>query len=286
MELKAFAKINLSIDVCGVREDGYHEVRMIMQSIGLYDVLEFNARENDIKIYCTNPLVPNDRRNIVYKVLELIKKTYEISGGMEVNIDKRIPVAAGLAGGSADAAAAILAANKLWNIGMDYEKMVSIGKQVGADIPFCLEGGTALAEGIGEKITKLPPVKGIYIVLAKPPIYVSTREVYKNLKLDEIVEHPDIDMMIKAIRENNIRYVANNMVNVLETVTIKKYPVIDEIKRIMVEFGSMGSIMSGSGPSVFGIFETKEDAEKCYNRLSDYIKEVYLVNVIDNPQEV
>lgn len=286
MELKAFAKINLSIDVCGVREDGYHEVRMIMQSIGLYDVLEFNARENDIKIYCTNPLVPNDRRNIVYKVLELIKKTYEISGGMEVNIDKRIPVAAGLAGGSADAAAAILSANKLWNIGMDYEKMVSIGKQVGADIPFCLEGGTALAEGIGEKITKLPPVKGIYIVLAKPPIYVSTREVYKNLKLDEIVEHPDIDMMIKAIRENNIRYVANNMVNVLETVTIKKYPVIDEIKRIMVEFGSMGSIMSGSGPSVFGIFETKEDAEKCYNRLSDYIKEVYLVNVIDNPQEV
>lgn len=280
MELKAFAKINLSIDVLGVRKDGYHEVRMIMQSIGLYDVLNFSIGQNDIKVYCANSYVPDDRRNTVFKVLELIKNMYGVTAGMEISIDKRIPVAAGLAGGSADAAAAIIAANKLWDIGMDHEKMISIGKQVGADIPFCLKGGCALTEGIGEKITRLPSVRGIYIVLARPPVYVSTRDVYRNLKLDEIVERPDIDMMVKAIRENNIRYLANNMVNVLETVTVKKYPVIDEIKRIMIEFGSMGSIMSGSGPSVFGIFETKEDAEKCYNRLSDYIKEVYMVDVV------
>lgn len=286
MELKAFAKINLSIDVLGVREDGYHEVRMIMQSIGLYDTLEFNVREKDIKIYCNNPYVPNDKRNTVYKVLELIKRLYNIPYGMEIDIDKKIPVAAGLAGGSSDAAAAIFAANKLWKIGMNSKEMADIGQQIGADVPFCLEGGTALAEGIGEKITRLPPVKGVYIVLAKPPIYISTRDVYRSLKLDEISVHPDIDLMVKSIKENNIRYLANNMVNVLETVSAKKYPVIDEIKRIMIEFGSMGSIMSGSGPSVFGMFETKEDAEKCYNRLSDYIKEVYIVDVINNTQGV
>jgi 4-diphosphocytidyl-2C-methyl-D-erythritol kinase len=285
MELKAFAKINISLDVLGVRADGYHDVRMIMQSIGLYDIIRFNLRENDIKIYCPNAYVPNDSTNTVYKALKIIKERYKITQGMEVDIEKRIPVSAGLAGGSTDAAAAIMASNKLWNINMDHEEMMLIGKEVGADVPFCIAGGTALGEGIGEKITPLPPIEGIHIVLAKPPIQVSTKDVYRELKMDEIVVRPDTERIIRAIRDKNIAYAAEDMVNVLETVTVKKYPVIGEIKRIMVEFGAMASLMSGSGPSVFGLFDNKGDAEKCHNRLRDYIKEVYMVDAINNIRE-
>ena len=280
MELKAYAKINLSIDVLCKRIDGYHEVKMITQSIGLYDVINFNIREKDIKIYCVNPSVPCDESNIVFKVLKLIKESCKISYGMEVDIEKRIPVAAGLGGGSTDAASAIIAANNIWNLNMTYDEMVLIGTKVGADVPLCIKGGTILAEGIGEIITVLPSIARSYIVLAKPPIHVSTKDVYQNLKLDEIVVRPDIDKIIKAIHEKNIKCIADNMINVLETVTIKKYPVIDEIKRIMLHTGALGSLMSGSGPTVFGLFENKESAEKCYNRLSDYIKEVYMVETM------
>ncbi|KPU44574.1 4-diphosphocytidyl-2-C-methyl-D-erythritol kinase [Oxobacter pfennigii] len=280
MELKAFAKINLSIDVLKRREDNYHEVRMIMQSIGLYDTINFDLREKGIKIYCTDPNVPCDERNIVYKVLQLLKENYKIEKGMEIDIHKRIPVAAGLAGGSCDAACAIIAASSLWDLKMTYEDMVDIGSKVGADVPFCIKGGTALAEGIGDKLTQLPSLEGIHIVLAKPLIGVSTKEVYQSLKIDEIVIRPDIDRLLKAVQEKNIRYIADNMVNVLETVTIKKHPVIEEIKRIMVEFNALGSLMSGSGPTVFGIFDTHDDAEKCYNRLRDYIKDVYIVESV------
>lgn len=280
MELKAYAKINLSIDVINERGDGYHEVRMIMQSIGLHDVLRFGKREDTIKIYCSNPAVPCDRRNIVYKAFELIKDRYGISSGIEVDIEKNIPISAGLAGGSTDAAASIIAANKLWDLNMTYDDMVNIGKQLGADVPFCIRGGTALAEGIGEVVTDLPELDGIDIVLAKPPVSVSTKEVYQSLRLDEIVIRPDMDMLIKALKDGNIRYLADNMINVLETVTIKKYPVIEEIKSIMLQFNALGSLMSGSGPTVFGLFDNKETAEKCYNRLRDYIKDVYMVRTV------
>lgn len=280
MELKAYAKINLSIDVLRKREDGYHDVKMIMQSVNLYDIIDFNIRENDIKLYCTDPYVPCDSRNIVYKALELLKTKCRVQSGMEVDIDKRIPVAAGLAGGSTDGAAAIIAANKLWDLKMSYEDMVDIGRQVGADVPFCLKGGSALAEGIGERITELPFIGEVNIVLAKPPIQVSTKDVYQGLKLDEITKRPDTDRIIKALSEGNVKYVADNMINVLETVTVKKYPVIGEIKSIMVQFGALGSLMSGSGPTVFGLFQTKEDAEKCYHRLQDYMKEVYMVQAV------
>lgn len=280
MELKAYAKINLSIDVLCERKDGYHDVRMIMQSISLHDVIEFNRRDEDIKIYCTNPNVPCNSRNIVYKALELLREKYNVSYGMDVYIDKKIPPAAGLGGGSADAASAIIAARSLWNLDMSYDDMLFVGKQVGADVPFCIDGGTALAEGIGEIITKIPSIPGIHIVLAKPPISVSTKDVYKSLKMDEIVIRPNTDRIVKALMDRNIRYVADNMVNVLETVTIKLYPIIEEIKSIMMQFGALGSMMSGSGPTVFGLFDGKDDAEKCYNRLRDYIKEVYMVETI------
>ena len=257
MELKAFAKINLSIDILGKREDGYHDVKMIMQSVSLYDIISFSRRESDIKLYCSDPYVPCDSKNVVYKALQLIKAKYHVPGGMEVDIDKNIPVAAGLAGGSTDAAAAIIAANKMWNLNMSYEDMVDIGRQIGADVAFCIKGGTALAEGIGEKVTELPFIGEVNIVLAKPPIQVSTKEVYQSLKLDEIAKRPDTDKIIKALGEGNVKYIADNMVNVLETVTIKKYPVIGEIKSIMLQFGALGSLMSGSGPTVFGLLDRK-----------------------------
>jgi len=284
MELKSFAKINLSIDVVGEREDGYHEVRMIMQSIGLYDVINLNKRNSGIKLYCKDPYVPCDDRNIVYKALDLIRKKYDVPYGMEIDIDKKIPVAAGLAGGSTNGASAIIGANEIWNLNMSYDDMLSVAKQVGADVSFCIKGGTALAEGIGEKITELPSLGNTYIVLASPNISVSTKEVYNNLKMDEIVARPDIDRMVKAINEGNIKYIGGNMINVLETVTIRKYPIIQEIKRIMVEFGALGSIMSGSGPSVFGLFAHKEGAEKCHNRLIDYMKNVYIVETVSGNQ--
>lgn len=280
MELKAYAKINLSIDVLSERDDGYHEVRMIMQSISLHDNLRFNKLDGEIRIYCSNPDVPCDRRNIVYRVLEILQQKYHITYGMEVFIEKEIPVAAGLAGGSTDAASAIIAANNIWGLNMSYADMINIGKEAGADIPFCIKGGTALAEGIGEKITVLNSLKGVSIVIAKPPISVSTKEVYNGLKMDEIAVRPDTDRLIKAVNDCNIRYIAENMINVLEGVTVKKYPVIQEIKSIMLQFGALGSLMSGSGPTVFGIFEDRGSSAKCYNRLKDYIKDVYMVETI------
>ena len=280
MELKAYGKINLSIDVIGQKDDGYHEIRTIMQSIGLYDVINFEKRKDGIKIYCSNPLVPCDRRNIAYKAFELIKEKYDINSGIEIEINKNIPVSAGLAGGSTDGAATIVAANSLWNLGMDYGDMVDIAKMLGADVPFCIRGGTALAEGIGDVLSDIDSLDRIDVVLAKPPVSVSTKEVYKNLRMDEIIVRPDIDKLIDAIRHKNIRYIAGNMVNVLETVSIKRYPIIEEIKSIMLHFGALGALMSGSGPTVFGLFDSKESGEKCYNRLIDYIKEVYIVKTI------
>lgn len=280
MELKAYAKINLSIDVIDEREDGYHEVSMIMQSIELHDILKFKKSDRGIRIYCSSPYVPCDKRNIVFKALELVRKKYNISSGMEIQIEKRIPVAAGLGGGSSDAASAIIAANKIWNLELSNAEMMDLGGMVGADVPFCIKGGTALARGIGEKITELPSIGRIYIVLAKPPVSVSTREIYNSLKMDEIVIRPDTQKLVKSINDRNIKYVADNMINVLESVTIKKYPVIDEIKSIMVNFGALGSMMSGSGPTVFGIFEDDRTAEVCYNRLRDYMKDVYITETI------
>jgi 4-diphosphocytidyl-2-C-methyl-D-erythritol kinase len=282
MELKAYAKINLSLDVLYKRKDGYHEVRMIMQSVGLHDILDFNPRENGIRLFCSNPYVPCDSRNIIYKVLELIRQKYGVRQGMEVDINKQIPVAAGLAGGSTDGASAIIAANSIWGLNMSYDDMLDIASRAGADVSFCLKGGTALAEGIGDKLTPLAPMGHVHVVIAKTPVQVSTREIYQQLKIDEIVARPDTVRIIRALEEGNIKSVADNMVNVLETVTIKKYPVIGEIKRIMVEFGALGSLMSGSGPSVFGLFASPLEAERCYNRLRDYMKEVYIVDTANN----
>lgn len=277
--VKCPAKINLSLDVIGKRNDGYHELQMIMQSVALYDEILIEKSSKGITVNCDNLLVPDGEKNICYKIASILFERYKLNGGININIKKQIPVAAGLAGGSTDAAGVIEGINSLYGLDMSIDEMLQIGKCVGADVPFCVYKGTALAKGVGEFLTRLNGVDA-WVVLAKPDISVSTAGVFSEFKLDEIIKRPDTELMIKLINEGNLEGLAENMVNVLETVTIKKYPIISEIKNIMLEFGASGSLMSGSGPTVFGIFQSKSVGEKCYHRLRDYLKEVYFVKTV------
>jgi len=279
MIIECPAKINLSLDVVGKREDGYHLLEMIMQTISLYDRLKI-TRNKETVIICNNIDVPCDKSNIAYRAVEIMKEKFGIEDNFKIEIEKNIPVAAGLAGGSTNAAAVIRALNDMYSLNLSKDEMKEIGLKLGADVPFFFEGGTCLAEGIGEKLTRLKDIS-CYLVVAKPPINVSTKYVYQNLKIDEIAVHPDTKRIIQYINSNDIRSLAESMVNVLETVTIREYPIIFEIKSIMMEFGALGSLMSGSGPSVFGVFDDKADALKCHNRLRDYIKEVFVISTIN-----
>lgn len=278
--VKCPAKINLSLDVIGKREDGYHLLRMIMQAISLFDEVKIEKRKEGIKVNCNNQSIPQNSSNTAYKAAELMFEKYKLEGGVEIYIEKNIPVAAGLAGGSTDAAGVIKGIDRLFGLNISEEEMMETGLKVGADVPYCILGGTALAEGIGERLTPLNPVKDIWCLIAKPDISVSTKDVYGKLKIDEISRHPDTDQLIYYIQRNDIESLAKNMVNVLETVTIKDHPIIFEIKNIMMDYHALGSMMSGSGPTVFGLFDDRDLAEACYNRLRDYLKEVYLVKTI------
>ena len=263
MRLKAMAKINLGLDVLRKREDGYHEVRMIMQTIRMYDILDIRKTKKPGIVLTTNlPFIPTDRRNLVYKAAEMLMEEFEIEEGLSIKLRKFIPVAAGMAGGSSDAAAAFVGVNRMFHLGLTEEQLMERAVKVGADVPYCIMRGTALAEGIGEKLTALAPMPDCYILLAKPPIAVSTKMVYENLHANELKEHPDIDGMVIALEEHSLQGITERMENVLETVTQVRYPVIAEIKACMKECGAMNSLMSGSGPTVFGIFTEKEKAEK------------------------
>ncbi len=264
---KAYAKINLGLDVIRKREDGYHEVKMIMQSIGLYDELTFEKQPEGITLKIDRVDLPADGNNLIYRAAKLIKEEYKIAEGIRIRLKKRIPIAAGLAGGSTDAAAVFWGMNSLFELGMTTEKMCQLGVKIGADVPYCILGGTALAEGIGEKLTPLPDAPGAVVLLAKPDISVSTKEVYQNLQVEELKVHPDIDGMTKAIIRRDFNGVLERMDNVLENVTIKQYPMIDEIKNFMKEHGALRALMSGSGPTVFGIFEKQEEAAAAYLEL-------------------
>lgn len=277
--IKCPAKINLSLDVVGKRDDGYHLLKMLMQSVALFDEVTIEKNSTGITIHCDNNEIPCDEKNICYKVARLMKDKYALQAGVNIFISKNIPIAAGLAGGSTDAAGVILGINELYNLNLGINEMMDIGVKVGADVPFCLNKGTALVEGIGEVITNLKAVNA-WCVLAKPNISVSTAAVFGNFKFDEVVKHPNTEMLIEYIKNEDLENLSQNMVNVLETVTIKKYPIILEIKNIMMEFNALGSIMSGSGPTVFGLFDNKLEAERCYHRLRDYLKEVYMVQTI------
>ena len=283
--LKALAKINLGLDVVRRREDGYHEVRMIMQTIHLYDLLEIQKiREPGIQIVSNLSFLPVNENNLVYKAARLLQEEFALTDGISVKLTKRIPVAAGMAGGSTDAAAMLYAMNQLYDLGLSRRELMKRGVQIGADVPYCLMRGTALAEGIGEKLTQLPPMIKCPVLIAKPSISVSTRFVYQNLKLDEQTNHPDIDALMKDIREKDFDGVGAHMGNVLESVTIPNYPVIAEIKQQMMRSGAKASMMSGSGPTVFGLFEDGETAKRALREMkrSGLAKQVYLTTIYNN----
>ena len=280
LKLKAKAKINLGLDVVRKREDGYHEVRMIMQMINLYDKITLRKKtEPGITVTANLAYLPVNEDNLVYRAAKLLMDEFQVDGGLEIELQKYIPVAAGMAGGSTDAAAVMVGVNRIFQLGLNKKQLMERGVKIGADVPFCIMRGTALAEGIGEELTPLPAMPHCSLVIAKPKIHVSTKFVYGNLKVRELTEHPDIDGQVQALRENNLEQLVARMGNVLETVTIPAYPVIDEIKHTMMKYGAMGAMMSGSGPTVFGIFEKEDKAQEVCRLLKKEkaSKQVYLV---------
>ena len=281
--LKSFGKINLGLDVVRRRPDGYHEVRMIMQTVGLCDTLVMKKTAGEaVTMRCDLSFLPTDRKNLVYQAVELMKEKYHISSGITVDLKKRIPVAAGMAGGSSNCAAAIKGMNELFGLNLSKEEMCEIGVLLGADVPYCIWGGTALAEGIGEKLTRIPPIPDCWILIAKPGISVSTAFAYKNLKLDQLERHPDIDGMIRDLEEQNLDGICSKLENVLETVTIPKHPIIRELKEHLLEHGAEGALMSGSGPTVFGIYKEKRTARKALESLRSIqdVKQAYVVEPV------
>lgn len=282
MRLHALAKINLGLDILRKREDGYHEVRMIMQTIQMYDVLELHrSKSPGISLVTNLPYVPSDERNLVYKAAKLLMDEFHVEEGLSIKLDKSIPVAAGMAGGSSDAAAAFVGVNRIFHLGLSERELMDRAVKIGADVPYCIMRGTALAEGIGEKLTWIPQVPRCYVLVGKPGVTVSTKMAYESLKLAEIKNHPDIDGMIGDIRSGDLYAMVSKMGNVFEPGIIARYPVIQEIKDLMEAHGSLKAMMSGSGPTVFGIFdnEDKMEAAAAVLRESRLAKTVFATEV-------
>ncbi|MBO5259466.1 MAG: 4-(cytidine 5'-diphospho)-2-C-methyl-D-erythritol kinase [Agathobacter sp.] len=285
ISLKALAKINLGLDVVRRREDGYHEVRMIMQTIHLYDQLLIKKeKEPGIRISSNLSFLPVNENNLVYKAGKLLMDEFQIEEGVSVELTKRIPVAAGMAGGSTDAAAMLYGLNEIFQLGLSRKQLMERGVLIGADVPYCLMRGTALAEGIGEKLKSLPPMVKCPVLIAKPNISVSTKFVYQNLVLDENTVHPDIDGMVENLKAQDLHAIAAGMGNVLESVTIPHYPVIEQIKDQMKASGAINAMMSGSGPTVFGLFEDEETAKKAMEdmKASGLAKQIYVTSIYNN----
>ena len=282
MRLRAFAKINLGLDILRKREDGYHEVRMIMQTIQMYDVLEMKkVKKPGISLSVNYPYIPSDGRNLVYKAAKLLMDEFQVKEGVDICLEKFIPVAAGMAGGSSDAAAAMVGINHLFKLGLSEKDLMDRAVNIGADVPYCIMRGTALAEGIGEKLTRIAQVPDCYVLIGKPGIGVSTKTAYESLQLDKIQSHPDIDGMIRDIENGNLLAMTDKMGNVFESGIIGKYPVIGEIKDLMEASGALKAMMSGSGPTVFGIFDDREkmEAAAAVLRQSNLAKTVFATEV-------
>ncbi|MBL3645252.1 4-(cytidine 5'-diphospho)-2-C-methyl-D-erythritol kinase [Peribacillus frigoritolerans] len=277
---KAPAKINLALDVLFKRPDGYHEVEMIMTTVDLADRIELKEiTGNHIQILSHNRFVPDDHRNLAYQAAFILKERFGINKGVSITIEKNIPVAAGLAGGSSDAAATLRGLNRLWNLGLSMDELAEIGAEIGSDVSFCVYGGTALARGRGEKITHLPAPPKCWVILAKPTIGVSTADIYKRLQTSKM-EHPDVPGMISAIMENNYHDVCEGLGNVLEQVTLQLYPEVANIKDQMKTFGADSVLMSGSGPTVFGLVEHDSRMQRIYNGLRGFCDQVYAVRLL------
>ena len=279
IRLKARAKINLGLDVVRRREDGYHEVKMVMQMLRLYDQIDIEkTQESGILVRSNLSFLPTDERNIAYKAAKVMIDQFGLEQGVIIRIEKHIPVAAGMAGGSTDCAAVLYGMNKLFGLRLNQKKLRELGVKLGADVPYCLMRQTALSEGIGEILTPISPLQDCPILIAKPSVSVSTRHVYEHLKLDEQTMHPDIDGIVTALADGDLYGVTDRMANVLETVTVPEHPVIDEIKKQMMASGAVNALLSGSGPTVFGIFDDEEKAKKACEdmKASGLARQIYL----------
>ncbi|WP_315116653.1 4-(cytidine 5'-diphospho)-2-C-methyl-D-erythritol kinase [uncultured Clostridium sp.] len=280
MKSKSYAKVNLSLDVLGKKENGYHLLSMIMQCIDLYDTIEVKEINNGIKVHCDKVNIPTDKRNLVYKAADIFIEKYKINKGVEIYIGKNIPVEAGLGGGSSNAAIVLKMMRDMFKPEISDEELVILGEKLGADVPFFIYGGTALCEGIGEIITPLEKFSDHIMVLVKPNFGVSTKDVYEDIDKITIHNRPNMDEIIKYINENNLENLCKDMVNVLELVTLEKYPELLEIRRDMKDLGSIGTLMSGSGSTIFGFFENHQSAERCYNFMRDKYDEVFISKTI------
>lgn len=279
IRLKARAKINLGLDVVRRRKDGYHEVKMVMQMLRLYDQIDIEkTQESGILVRSNLSFLPTDERNIAYKAAKVMIDQFGLEQGVIIRIEKHIPVAAGMAGGSTDCAAVLYGMNKLFGLRLNQKKLRELGVKLGADVPYCLMRQTALSEGIGEILTPISPLQDCPILIAKPSVSVSTRHVYEHLKLDEQTMHPDIDGIVTALADGDLYGVTDRMANVLETVTVPEHPVIDKIKKQMMASGAVNALMSGSGPTVFGIFDDEEKAKKACEdmKASGLARQIYL----------
>ena len=285
MNLKALAKINLGLDVLGRRENGYHDVRMVMQTIYLYDNITLQKIETpEIQLKTNLHFLPVNDKNIAYKAAKMLMDEFGLEGGIRITLDKHIPVAAGLAGGSSNAAAVLVGMNRMYELGLSEQDLMDRGVKLGADVPYCIMRGTVLAEGIGEILTPLDPLPKCYVLVAKPTISISTKTVYEKLDSHEIEDHPDIDSILAGLEEGDLEKVASSMGNVLERVTIDDYPIIEDIKNVMKDNGALNAMMSGSGPTVFGIYDDKKLAKQAQEKIrkEGLTKQVYVVNVHNN----
>ena len=285
LDLKALGKINLGLDVLGKKENGYHDVRMVMQTVYLYDQIRIEKRKEPGISLSTNLFyLPVNENNLAYRAASLLMEEFHIKEGVKITLDKHIPVAAGMAGGSSNAAAVLFGINRMFSLGLSQKDLMERAVSLGADVPYCIMRGTVLAEGIGERLTPLPEPVPCHVLIAKPKIHVSTKFVYGNLKADEITEHPDIDGQIAALEAGDLYALAKRMGNVLEMVTIPAFPVIQEIKEDMCRMGAVNAMMSGSGPTVFGLFDDKAAARRAYEKLKkgSIAKQVYLTEFFYN----
>lgn len=304
LKLKAYAKINLSLDVVRRRPDGYHDVKMIMQTVDLYDEITIEKAESGIhttvemgKSFAVEngateagdsvEVLPADENNLIYKAAKLIADSKNMMEGVRIHLQKNIPIAAGMAGGSTDAAAVFRGMNKLFSLGMSVEEMKELAVKIGADVPYCIEGGTQLSEGIGEILTPLQGIPDFYLLIAKPDISVSTKYVYENLHLEQLEKHPDVDGMVEAVRKGDLDGILSRMENVLESVTVKKYPVIGEIREFMKKNGAENALMSGSGPTVFGVFTNRQEAERTAGLLEEknLAKQIFVTTIMKSTEE-
>ena len=283
LELKAYGKINLGLDVIRKRPDGYHDLDMVMQMVDVYDDVTLTRLEGtEIVVRTDTAVLSNGKDNLAYMAAKMLMDEFGIVQGLEITIRKRIPIAGGMAGGSSDCAATLTGVNQMFNLELSKEEFMERGVRLGADVPYCILGGTAIARGIGEILTPLPTPPKCHVIIAKPPVSVSTAFVYGNIKPDEIEKRPDIEAMVSAIKAQDLYKLAKSLYNVMEDITVPQYPVIQEIKTIMLENGALNSIMSGSGPTVFGLYDDIEKAEQTVKLLKakGLTEQLYLTKFI------